>query len=59
MNRTTEYITANGILRVPHATSLERAQEREGWVPFFVAIDLDPERNDGVQKVVSYKRATA
>lgn len=56
MNRTDEYTTSYGVLRVPVVSSHDKAPEREGWTPFFVNVDLNTERNEGVEKVVSYKR---
>lgn len=55
--RSEEYIDISGHLRVPVARAWypwdeARAPKREGWEPFFVAIDL----SDPIQKVVSYRR---
>jgi len=51
-SRADEYVTSYGVLRVPVKSSIEKAPERKGWVPFFVNINL----SDPIQKVVSYKR---
>ena len=58
-SRTDEYVTSFDILRVPHMSSHDKAQKREGWEPFFVNINLNAATNGGVEKVVSYKRAEA
>jgi hypothetical protein len=53
--RSEEYIDISGHLRVPCASSMERAPAREGWEAFFVNVNLA----DPIQKVCIYKRATA
>lgn len=53
--RSEEYIDISGHLRVPCASSMERAPAREGWEPFFVSVNLA----DPTPKVISYRRVTA
>jgi hypothetical protein len=54
--RSEEHIDISGHLKVPVTHSIDPAPEREGWVPFWVNINLNPDSNDGIEKVVSYKR---
>lgn len=50
-----EHIDVIGQLKVPLASSWDRAPEREGWEPRFVAINL----NATPQKWVTYRRPKA
>lgn len=50
--RDEEYIDIQGHLCVPVANWLDKGPVREGWIPFWVNVNL----NDPIQKVVSYKR---
>lgn len=55
-SRADERIDISGHLCVPVASSWDKAPEREGWEAFWVNVNLDPATNDGIQKVVKYRR---
>jgi hypothetical protein len=50
-----EHIDVCGKLKVPVASSLDRAPMREGWEPYWVTINL----KERPQKWVTYRRVTA
>jgi len=54
--RSEEHIDITGRLRVPVASWWDDPPKREGWEPYFVNVNLDPETNDGMAKVYSYRR---
>lgn len=49
-----EHIDVYGHLKVPVMSSWDRAPEREGWEPYFVAVSL----NERPQKWFTYRRVT-
>lgn len=54
--RTEEHISITGHLKVPVPSWWDKAPEREDWEPFFVNVDLNSERNQGIEKVYIYRR---
>jgi hypothetical protein len=53
--RDEEHIDINGNLRVPCVKDGDRAPEREGWEAWWVNVNLNPDTNGGIEKVVSYR----
>jgi hypothetical protein len=53
---TTEHIDISGHLNVPMTDYWERAPEREGWVCFWVNVNLDRPHGGTICKVYKYKR---